>query len=328
MRGVRLSPADLIKNWIFSHFESVSDQDHVEKIWEEILGYVGAEKFTVFLRHYFCQFKTQVRAQDLFYLVRKEVDGSEAALQFLHTLAEAAGKYSALQDPDHSQWSMNPQDRRCIEVLRTLGTTQVMPPLLAAMYSFEPGEMSRTLKTAVNQAVRYNATLKANTHKVEGVFNTLAKRIRDGEVLRAREFYAGLKPVYPDDDQFRNFFETVEFDYGANRKLLGYLLAELEEAEGGTRPDTSHADFTIEHIEPRSSVADWTDRVGNLIPLESSLNKRCDRLSFEQKRLIYRESSYSLAQSVSAWESWGYDEMQSFQRRLANLAVSRWRDDF
>jgi hypothetical protein len=327
-RGVRLSPADLIKNWIFSQFESVSDQDQVERIWEETLGYVGAEKFTVFLRHYFCQFRKQVRAQDLFDLVRKEVSGSQAALQFLHTLAEAAGKYSALQDPDHPQWNTNPQDRRCVEVLRMIGTTQVMPPLLSAMYTFEPGEMSRTLKIAVNQAVRYNATLKANTHQVEGVFNALAKRIRDGEICRAREFFAGLKDVYPDDDQFRNSFAIVKFDYGANRKLLGYLVAELEEAEGGTRPDTSHSDFTIEHIEPESSEQDWTDRLGNLIPLENSQNKRCARLPFEQKRLIYGESRYLLAQTVSRWERWGYEEMESFQKKLAKLAVGRWRDDF
>ncbi len=84
--------------------QTVSDQDYAELVWEEILGLVPAEQFTAFLRHYFRQFRLQVRARDLFDLVRNEAADGVQAIELLKKLARAADAHGALLDPQHARW--------------------------------------------------------------------------------------------------------------------------------------------------------------------------------------------------------------------------------
>lgn len=327
-RGVRLSPADLIKNWLFSQFQTVSDQDYAELIWEEILAAVPAEHFTAFLRHYFCQSRLQVRAQDLFDIVRKETVDAARAIELLRSLASAAGRYGALVDPQDDFWAPYPELRQSVYLLKLLRAKQLMPPLLAALERLQPEVWPALFRVALHQTIRYNAILKASTHKVEPIFNQSAMDIVAGTSRTAADFYRSIQKVFPDDEVFRSGFAEVEFEFAANRKLIGYLLSELEVMAGGVLPDTEAGDWTIEHIEPQSSAAEWTDRLGNLIPLESSLNRRADRLPFAEKRKIYAQSRYVLARLVASQAEWGPLQAARMQRQMADWAVARWREDF
>ena len=57
-------------------------------------------------------------------------------------------------------------------------------------------------------------------------------------------------------------------------------------------------DFTIEHILPDS--ADTSNgQIGNLMPLEYSLNKECEAKELAEKVAIYRKSQYHSARKMA-----------------------------
>lgn len=327
-RGVRLSPSDLIKNWLFSQFQAESDQNYAEQLWDRVLEMVPAEKFTAFLRHYFCMFELQVRAQDLFEMVQRVSPTPALALSFLNRLESEASRYAALSDSEHEIWATNPDARASIFSLRLFGATQIFPALLAAIPSFSDRELTRLLRVAVNQTFRYNVAGRLSTHAVEPIFNRAAKAIREKRILRASEVYAMIQGIYPDDLAFESSFRGIELELVSKRRLVGYILIRIENHLSGQNHDQNAPDWSVEHIESVSSGEDWVSQMGNMIPLESYLNKKAANKPFAEKRSIYRQSRFQLAKLVAEYEHWDRDSLRHFQARLAKSAVAIWRDDF
>ena len=57
-------------------------------------------------------------------------------------------------------------------------------------------------------------------------------------------------------------------------------------------------EFTIEHIFP-DSEDDANAHIGNLIPLEKNLNKRCGSKSLDEKCKIYADSDFMTARRIA-----------------------------
>ena len=57
-------------------------------------------------------------------------------------------------------------------------------------------------------------------------------------------------------------------------------------------------DFTIEHILPDSEGIE-NSQIGNLIPLEDSLNRRCESKPLSDKYTIYKESCFTSARKIT-----------------------------
>jgi len=313
---------------LFSQFQADSDQSYAEAVWDRILAAVSAEHFTPFLRHYFCMFKPQVRAQDLFTLVRTKSPSPADALSFLNEIEIEAGRYAALADPEHELWATNPEARRLITALRLFGASQIFPLLLSAIPKLSPRELTRLLRLAVNQTFRYNVVGRLSTHVVEPVFNRAAIEVREGRLLSAGAIAAAIQSVYPVDEVFFANFETLELEFAQKRRLIGYILLAIEDRISGQTNDQNASDWSIEHVEPQSSDVDWMSRLGNLIPLEASLNRRGANIHFDKKRHLYQESRFELPKLVAQYPDWNFERMKHFQSQLAKHAVAIWRDDF
>jgi hypothetical protein len=68
-------------------------------------------------------------------------------------------------------------------------------------------------------------------------------------------------------------------------------------------------------------------RLGNLTPLETSVNRDIGQQRYTIKQPNYLRSAYSLTQQITA-EEWTPDTIAARQERLAKRAVQIWKADF
>jgi hypothetical protein len=147
-----------------------------------------------------------------------------------------------------------------------------------------------------------------------------------------------LKELYISDTDFRNDFLTIElYSYGRSKKLARYILFELENhlMQGGDR-DYELDPATIEHILPENASNNWDEafpqtiqanyvyRLGNYTLLESHLNRECDTLAFDKKKLIYQRSQYKMTNTIN-YNDWTPTSLENRQIDLAKKASSIWR---
>ena len=121
------------------------------------------------------------------------------------------------------------------------------------------------------------------------------------------------------------------------KKLVRYLLWKLE--KDASTIEIAEDSFSIEHILPESPSEEWrkdlTDsriedmvyRLGNLTPLEPSINRHVGNSSYSQKREQYPKSAYTLSQQILA-EDWTLDTIARRQETLASRAAYIWKTDF
>ena len=65
-------------------------------------------------------------------------------------------------------------------------------------------------------------------------------------------------------------------------------------------------------------------RIGNLTPLEYTLNKGLGAADYERKHAVYLRSSYRLTQSLAAAE-WSPASVRARQLQMAERAALIWR---
>ncbi|MFM7577932.1 MAG: HNH endonuclease family protein, partial [Microcystaceae cyanobacterium] len=162
--------------------------------------------------------------------------------------------------------------------------------------------------------------------------------ISQGEITTPKQVFERLRSVYVSDEKFLQDFSLFSIaTKGQKKKLARYILCKLE-------ADISHLEvnedsFSIEHILPESPNREWrqnfTDtqieemvyRLGNLTPLEPSLNRQVGNELYSIKQEAYQQSVYQLTQNILA-EDWTPDTLATRQRHLAQRAIHIWRSDF
>jgi hypothetical protein len=107
-------------------------------------------------------------------------------------------------------------------------------------------------------------------------------------------FLESLKKKIPNEDWFTSLFYNVGYSkrgLNSDNKLKDVVRAVLTLHEQYLEKADVSREFTIEHIFPDSD-SDDNSRIGNLLPLEESLNKVCDNKPLAEKLAIYKRSSF------------------------------------
>lgn len=338
-RGVALGTADLLKNYVFAVASKggASDLAQARLLWEQVLRLVPMPQVASLLFHKLAATVPDLREKRVFAEVKRLVPRTRTVFDFLRDLHVAAEVYSALDDPNDEFWADFPDARKSVRVLSILGAQQYRPVILAAFQRFadRPEKVARLLRNLVMIAVRA-AVSRVNTGDLQRANQSTALRIEKGELKSPLAISRALADIMPPDDEFRAAFEVLTIDpKGVRKKWLRYLMAELEGACGGHPIDFEGTDVTIEHILPENAGAGWeafsaedrvrdVTRLGNLTPLEHSLNKALGASDFERKRIVYQQSRYELTRGITVTD-WTPAAVRARQVALADLAVRVWR---
>lgn len=346
-RGVRLSATDLLKNYLFSvisnHETHESELKALEERWERIVGLLGSESLPEFLRVFWNSRNRLVRKSDLFKTIRRRITTKETAFELLRNLDQSASVYAAFRDPQDVTWNVD--EKQALDQLLMFNVRQPLAMLLACygkFYEQNRAAFTRILKAVTVISFRYNVICNLQSHDQEGLYNEIAWKVSGGSLSHVSEVIAALRGVYPEDESFKAAFTDKELrtTNSRNKKVVRYILFEIERQRSGHDFDFESATYNLEHILPENPSEDWAYieearqdrliyRIGNMTPLETKRNRELGNGDYASKRAVYEKSDFQITRAIAEhYEEWDEQKIEARQKHLAKLAASLWRIDF
>ncbi len=338
-RGKDLTIADLLKNFLFQC--SGGRLEEVKQFWGNAASLLEGSgvAFVTFIRHHWASMYGMTRERDLYKNIKRRIRTGNDAVKYARQLAEAAKMYLALLGNDMDYWSeLGTEARRHVETLNRFGLEQYRPMRLAAMANFDAEELSKVLNKTVGWSVRGLVVGGLGGGSYEKYYGDAARRISDGTVRKASKLFEILEPVVPIDERFEQAFSEAKVSKPALARY--YLLALENHAAGESEPELVPNDdeglVNLEHVLPQNAslgdwpgfnadnVSDYSKRLGNMVLLKKSENRRLGRRSFKEKKPKYAESSLRLTAQAGAKPRWTPKVIQDRQAELAKMAVEVW----
>ena len=337
-RGVQLSAADLLKNYLFSILDqdnsNTSEIDELEYLWGKIVGKLGSYNFEDYLRYVWNSRHKTIRKNQLYKVIRNNIKTKEETFALLRDLLDSADIFISIQDPNSEFWLDNHEVRTYLYELRLFQIKQTNSLLLSGYKNLPTNLFNKLVKTVAIISLRYNVIGGLNPNEQEEVYNKLANDIHLHRVLNLQE----LLPIYIQDASFENDFSTKQFRNSTrNHKIVKYLLSKIEMYLFNNEISIDSDNYTIEHILPESADLSWGNfndeelarsiyRIGNLTLLERRLNQNADKLEFSKKLEIYKTSNCELTKSiVTDYNNWDENKIAARQKELAKNAKGIWR---
>ncbi len=336
-RGVKLSTADLLKNYLFKLSSQLSelDLDEAERRWQNINDIIRANDLTTFIRHSWNSKYKLERQPTLFKAIKREISTPQLAFDFLNNLENISQFYTAFNNPNDEIWDK--EEGSHLKVLELLNVTTCYSLMIAAIMNFDRKEVKTLLRELAVITLRYNLS-ELNPNEAERVFSKVANEIANKIITTAKEATLALKGIYVQDKNFEQAFATVVVNTKRKKELAKYLLVKIENQIANKDYQPEDALATIEHILPENPGSIWEDtfpvdiqddyiyRLGNYGLLEASRNKKLDsNKSFAEKLLEYRKSAYKLCNEYCEYEKFDPKAIALRQEKMARVAKSIWK---
>ncbi|MFH7029436.1 MAG: DUF262 domain-containing protein [Heteroscytonema crispum UTEX LB 1556] len=337
-RGLDLSVADLLKNYLFSR---ASDRiKDVQRKWGEINLLSDRLELTKFIRHYWLSKYGLVTEKDLYRKIATELRNSSQIFDFVNQLREAAEIYSAFENSQSSVWDSYDSDlKKDIERLSLFKVSQCYSVLLAAKESLTDELFPKVVRMIVILSFRYNVICTLNPNKLESAYSKAAKYIREHKPKSAKLIFEQLKESYPSDTEFERAF-VEKIITASNAKLARYILSEINSHYMGNKEliaNPNANELNLEHILPQKPSDKWlvefskTDpnqyiyRLGNMTLLDSSVNRKVGNTSFEDKSAkAFSNSKLDIAKEILNYSVWGPKQIEERQKNMAKTACQIW----
>lgn len=339
-RGVQLSSADLLKNYLFS---LVDDAQYTERIsileekWSALTKNIQAEKLPDFIRYFWNSKYKTVRSNDLFKAIRDKIKKDTDVFALINEMNEFSDVYMALRNANDELWQGNINISDHIELLNLFNLKQPYSLLMAAYKSLDIRLFEKLLNDVIIIGFRYSVICGKNPNDIERVYNNIAIQVTNEKKYNK----ILLKPIYVDDNEFLPIFNQKSFiDNSRNNKIIRYILGKYERFKGGQRDvNLDGRTDTIEHILPQNPGEEWGNdnynfdtliyRLGNLCLLEGNYNKEIENKSYNFKIECFMKSSFVTTQSIPKdYLEWNENSINKRQQDMGNCAKSIWKIEF
>ena len=339
-RGIKVSQADLIKNFLFG--EAQDRIQEAQSHWSQMRGtleVLDEKDITLtYLRQAMISYTGYVRADRLFEEVERAVRGRNSAMTLVARLDNSSSDYVAILSPDNDKWNSYPPDvRRAIRTLSLLGVKPMRPLMLAVARGFSKKQAAIAYRRMVSWGARFLIAGGTRSGAVEIPLADAAQRVSSGEIKTADELSDRVDPLVPNDVQFREAFEVANVSKSA---LARYYLRALEGvARSETDPwfvlNENQDQINLEHVLPKKTEDNWPQfdaqehksgcrKLGNQVLLQASSNSDLKSAGFDKKREVYQSAPYSLTSQVGDLHEWTTETIHQRQKILAGLALKAW----
>lgn len=308
-RGLDLEDHELLKNYIMRYIQPEGDRDKAKTEWNRMESSLGSTNIKKFVRHYtihkYGDYKSKKETSN--YKIIRDWNKGKDSWSLLSDLEKKANYYLKLINP-----IKNGDDANCSEVeyrvysfFKKKRQEQMRPVLLSLISNYCEGNLSeelyeKTIEFLYNYYVCYNIIGEEKSNRLTDTLNKYAAKLsRNCSSTVINQFVEEIQKKLPSKEMFINSFSNIGWSNHESiyegEKNKTRVQTVLEVYERHLNHGLMYDDFTIEHVLPDSKATE-NGQIGNLIPLEYGLNKRCKDKELTEKLEIYKESIYRTPQ--------------------------------
>lgn len=353
-RGLELSAADLIKNFILMKVEQNKEIfSNILEEWNEMYEKIKEREPIKFIRkfmlaNYEGKFTEKKLYEEFSNKVAKEFT-SDKFYDFVQKLNESATLYRKFFEPNFESEKINKK----LNDLNLIEVTPSFTLLLKVMPYFEnknipDSEMLKILEMIETFHVRWGICDQA-TSKLDSIYHKICMELKGkipSECVKVikQELCQEIKRNV-DDETFKKSFRSRSFNPAEKRTK--YILWKLSQPTGETLLNIG--EIQTEHIMPQKLSESWIsylknitgkieeeikslhkeylNKIGNLAIIKSNWNARMSNRIFDEKKKDYSNSEFSITKKLSEYEKWTFDEIDQRTEEMANLALQIWKVD-
>ena len=312
-RGLDLEDHELLKNYIMRYIEPESTRDKAKQEWREIEEKLGNTNLKKFIRHYTIhRYGTQRSKSNKMsdYKIIQKNNERHDTQGLLDDIIKKSEYYLMLAMP-----SIDGENKNCSELeykvfnfFKKRRQEQMRPLLLTLITNHKLEQIDDELYEEVitflfHFYICFNIISKESSNKLTGIINKYSEILSDhysDELVR--NLISDLKKTLPSKLQFIDRFQSIGWSHhdgpytDAKDKEKVKIILELFERY------KNHGNFqdnmTIEHVLPDSEEIE-NCQIGNLLPLEDYLNRKCGNMPLEEKLHVYQDSNYKMTRDFA-----------------------------
>ncbi|MEJ2227687.1 MAG: DUF262 domain-containing HNH endonuclease family protein [Alphaproteobacteria bacterium] len=341
-RGLELSEADLLKNYLFAI--SAERLSEVQDSWDSMEQNLGSERLIKFMRHHWLSTHGPIGERGLYSDIKTQIHMPADAVLYADKLCEASECYAALTSMRHHIWSVFPHEqqplvRELIETIEILRHEQIFIVLLAGLETDRRG-FPELLRMLVMFVFRYTTICNLSPSNLLQPFINAAREIREQQRADAAALFAKyIAPLYPEDSQFHSAFSRKVVRSNAQARYILAKINDFMSPQLSMRTENDPCATTLEHILPKRYGAEWEAcrkdfpggidkyvyRLGNMTLLAAKLNRDIGNAEFAIKQTVYKQDCLGITRKVLDVDKWTAEEIMNRQNWLASIACKIWR---
>ncbi|GAA9084628.1 DUF262 and DUF1524 domain-containing protein [Helicobacter pylori] len=341
-KGIELTQTDLIRNYIVMETETKKQEGFYNKYWRAMEeDFKQNEKlFDRFVRHYLTIKTREIPNINKVYVALKDYRQKEGIgiEDLLKDLQKYCGYFCRIVFKKEADKDLN----KALGFLVGLEMDVIYPLLLELYSDYNDGVLSkddfRRSIALIESYICRRAVCGLGTNSLNKVFPSFTRHIQKDEYFKSLKAHFGYlteKQRFPNNDEFKKLFITIDF-YNFQKKK--YFFERLENFDRKERVHTH--EYTTEHIMPQKLTEEWEKdlgqdherihtqylhTIGNLTL--TGYNPEYSNNSFQKKRDMeggFKDSPLRLNQGLRDLESFGEEEIKKRANDLADLALKIW----
>ncbi|WQX51564.1 DUF262 and DUF1524 domain-containing protein [Helicobacter pylori] len=340
--GKDLTQTDLIRNYILMGLEPEKQKIFYKKYWRAMEEDFKQNEtlFNQFVRHYLTIKTREIPNINKVYEAFKRYQqerGIETEV-LLQDLQKYCGYFCQIVFKKEEDKVLN----KALGFLVDLEMDVIYPLLLELYSDYNDGVLSKqdfiSIIYLIESYICRRAVCGLGTNSLNKVFPSFTKHIQKDEYFKSLKAHFGYlteKQRFPNNDEFKKLFITIDFYHFQKRE---YFLERLENFERKEPVNTKEC--TIEHIMPQTLTEKWErDLGGNFKAIHekylhtignltlTGYNSEYSNNSFQEKRDMekgFKQSPLRLNQSLKDLESFGEKEIEKRANDLADWALKIW----
>ncbi len=340
--GKDLTQTDLIRNYILMGLWPEKQEIFYKKYWRAMEEDFKQNEtlFNQFVRHYLTIKTRDIPNINKVYEAFKRYQqerGIETEV-LLQDLQKYCGFFCQIVFKKEADKDLN----KALGFLVDLEMDVVYPLLLELYSDYSDGVLSKAdfipIIALIESYIFRRAVCGLGTNSLNKVFPSFTKKINKDQYLESIKAHFGYlteKQRFPNNDEFKKLFITIDF-YSFKKKE--YFFERLENFERKERVYTH--EYTIEHIMPQTLTEEWErdlgenfqaihdkylHTIGNLT--KTGYNTEYSNRSFQEKQGMekgFKDIPLRLNQSLKDLESFGEKEIEKRANDLADWALKIW----
>jgi hypothetical protein len=345
--GVDLSPADLIRNFVFTHLPIEEQDDFDNELWTPLesrfaegKNEVNSKQLSEFLRVFLMASGQLFPPSETFEAFEARFKGKLDPKVLAVELTAAAKLYDSIRGAiPHG----NPKTENSLRKLRQLDSSTAYPLVLKLMQMVQDQQINDDQFVDCIELIsgfifrRYICSESSRAYAKW--FVSACKEISNTEPAASLERFLTERGSFPSDPRFKTAF--IRFDL-YDSKYAFKVLQRLEMSFGSKEaPDPEQA--TIEHILPQTLSKEWKDDLGpNARDIKEQWVHTVGNLTFSgyntglsNKRfsvklqglgdtLGYSKSNFELTKMLVSSGKWDADEIEKRGKELAERSAAIW----